>query len=1111
MCGVPDSLGNLPIVDGSNATGQSDVTTDGAAAGAGIISTWPNGSHYGAWQYGSAGPSYVSITGLHLRNADVNYSYYAPGSNTLTQYGDFVACVNLASGTYIDVSGNDMDTCGIGFFTAENSNNAWATVTQLVTIMGNHIHKAGEPGQQSEHGAYFQSWYGLMQGNLVDEYLPTAEGSEIKWRGVEGIFRYNNLASGALRDFDLVDNQDGLPYVSFEGYLGDSGGSFYSSVGDTAGANIIAAYQESFQKDFIYGNEIFGASASQQIHYLGDQVSGMHDRSGTLYFYSNTLDDAQSIFDTGSNGDGFDAYYVPRIDARNNIFWAYHIPYPGASITMAFGSESTLILNAATNLMQAGTFTIQTPIMGANLSAGTSEGWSNGCDSFCQWPLSVPLNTHLYGLSDANYLTTSTEPYNSLTMVPPAGSAAIDAGTPLSGVLATMPVRWQYSIATNSLIPRLDPLTIGAVDYAAMAATPTFSPAAGQYNLAQSVTITSTIPLAKLHYTTNGSTPTANSTLYTGPITVSATETLQAIAMATGYQQSMVASAAYVIGPLAAMPSFSPAGESYTAAQMVTLSTTTTTGSPVIYYTLDGSNPATSATAIKYTAPFNVSQPEAINAITEASGYSNSAVASATYAINLPPASAPTFSVAPGTYSSVQTVAITTTTPNPAIFFTIDGTNPATSATANPYTGPITVSATQTINAITEAAGFANSAMASATYTINLPFAGPVYAQQCNNFTQYGETVSCTLAGVGAGHTLVIGVANMGTGMTGTVTSSSGTPILAVTDGNSIQGWILANTSAGSNTVTYTVTSNTRLWLSVVEYSNTADSPLDGTAFADDSSSWQGSGFLNTPNFTTASATDVLWSFCSGVNGTPTVGTAPVAWVGRPGPTGSSLLVEDGNSSAAGFYYGQCAWNEGEIITLALKAPAVLSSAAGPTFTPAAGTYTSAQTVTLSDTTPNAKIYYTTNGTTPTTSSALYTESITVSATETVKAIAIATGTSQSPVASAAYTIKAPTVILTTTTSISGSATAGYTVTMTIANSGTIAATNATLTSATLGAATGSTLPLLVGTIAAGSQVSLKVDFPGSAGKDGAAVAEKLSGTYKGGSFSADVRAVKLP
>ena len=79
MCGVPDSLGNLPVVDGSNATGQSDVTTDGAAAGAGIIATWPNGSHYGPWQDGSAGPSYVSITGLHVAHANPNYQYVPPG------------------------------------------------------------------------------------------------------------------------------------------------------------------------------------------------------------------------------------------------------------------------------------------------------------------------------------------------------------------------------------------------------------------------------------------------------------------------------------------------------------------------------------------------------------------------------------------------------------------------------------------------------------------------------------------------------------------------------------------------------------------------------------------------------------------------------------------------------------------------------------------------------------------------------------------------------------------------------------------------------------------------------------------------------------------------
>jgi len=78
-----------------------------------------------------------------------------------------------------------------------------------------------------------------------------------------------------------------------------------------------------------------------------------------------------------------------------------------------------------------------------------------------------------------------------------------------------------------------------------------------------------------------------------------------------------------------------------------------------------------------------------------------------------------------------------------------------------------------------------------------------------------------------------------------------------------------------------------------------------------------------------------------------------------------------------------------------------------PTFSPAPGNYTSAQSVTLSDITPSAIIYYTTNGTAPTTSSTPYTagKPIHVSATTTIEAIAAASGYGNSAVTTGIYTI----------------------------------------------------------------------------------------------------------
>ena len=83
--------------------------------------------------------------------------------------------------------------------------------------------------------------------------------------------------------------------------------------------------------------------------------------------------------------------------------------------------------------------------------------------------------------------------------------------------------------------------------------------------------------------------------------------------------------------------------------------------------------------------------------------------------------------------------------------------------------------------------------------------------------------------------------------------------------------------------------------------------------------------------------------------------------------------------------------------------------AAAPTFSPAGGTYNTVQSVALSDTTSGAAIYYTTNGSTPTTASTQYTVPIPVTQTTTINAMATASGLANSAVATATYTLQAAT------------------------------------------------------------------------------------------------------
>lgn len=76
---------------------------------------------------------------------------------------------------------------------------------------------------------------------------------------------------------------------------------------------------------------------------------------------------------------------------------------------------------------------------------------------------------------------------------------------------------------------------------------PTFSPAGGTFTTAQSVTLSCATDGAAIHYTTDGSTPTADSAVYSGPIDVSETTTIKAYAAKAGWKDSAVAEATYTI------------------------------------------------------------------------------------------------------------------------------------------------------------------------------------------------------------------------------------------------------------------------------------------------------------------------------------------------------------------------------------------------------------------------------------------------------------------------------------------------------------------------------------------------------------------------------------
>jgi hypothetical protein len=496
---------------------------------------------------------------------------------------------------------------------------------------------------------------------------------------------------------------------------------------------------------------------------------------------------------------------------------------------------------------------------------------------------------------------------------------------------------------------------------ATVTAAPVFSLASGTYTSAQTVTISDATSGAAIYYTTNGSTPTVQSTLYTGPISLpgpSTSQVFQAVALASGYSLSAVTKVSYVISLSTATPVASPAPGTYATAQSITL--TDATPNAVIYYTINGSGPTTSSPV--YSGPITLSSNSYIMARAIAPGYVESGELNDTYSFL---ASPPVISPTSGTYASVQTVILSSSTPGAVFYYTTNGSTPTTSSAWS--NGSLTVSSNETVQAITWASHYNLSGVSSATYSIQLPAPAPTFSPVAGAYLST-QTVSISCSNKNA---VIYYTTNGSTPTTGSAVYSG--PV-TVSSNETLSAMALAPGGSDSpvSQAGYTITPP-------------AAAPVYSPASG---------GYGTVQTITLSDATSGATIYYTTNGSTPTSQSTPY--------TGPITVSASTNFQAAALASG------GSLSPVTKAWYTITLPAATPVISPAPGTYNTIQPVTLSTPTPNATIYYTLDGTYPTTSSAVYTGPITATTNTAIIAIASAPSYNASSAVRGSYTIIAP-------------------------------------------------------------------------------------------------------
>jgi alpha-tubulin suppressor-like RCC1 family protein len=184
-------------------------------------------------------------------------------------------------------------------------------------------------------------------------------------------------------------------------------------------------------------------------------------------------------------------------------------------------------------------------------------------------------------------------------------------------------------------------------------------------------------------------------------------------------------------------PTLDVASGTYTTDRTVVIAAATS--GATIRYTQNGEEPTESDPTIASGSSVSVTVSQVLKAKAWKAGMPPSSTATATYTMQV---GQPSLSPSGGTYTSAQTVSMSTVTPGATLRYTTDGTTPTESSAA--YTGAINVGTTTTIKVLGFKAGWTASTLRTGTFTMNF---GTLSAPTADPGTgAYIDSVTVTLA-----------------------------------------------------------------------------------------------------------------------------------------------------------------------------------------------------------------------------------------------------------------------------------------------------------------------------------------------------------------------------